>query len=151
MQTPTQYPVINWNRAATKCSLSDHLEFFSLACTPHDENCTQAGQDLESQIKECTALINQFIRSAGQPDPGAEFFIIETTGHDFGIYYEAGIFYQPQTAEQEEADEDSGSEIYAMVIEQNIPDKWDPEALQELRTAGHPNYQPAKVVRMKAA
>ena len=145
------YKVINWNNAAKKCNYSTEIEFLNLASTPHDEICTPAGQDLESQILECTALINQFLRSAGKPDEGAQFFIIENTGHDFGTYYEAGIFYQPQTPEQEEADEDSGSEIYAMVIEQNIPDKWDAEALQELRKAGHPAHQPAKVVKMKTA
>lgn len=146
MQTQTQYPVINWNRAAAKAN--ENLEFFSLASTPHDENCTPAGQDLESQIKECTALINQFKRAAGEPDPGAEFFIIENTGHDFGTYYEAGIFYVPTPEDQEE---ENGSEIYAMVIEQNIPDQWDEEANRELREAGHPAHQPAKVVKMKAA
>ena len=145
----TQYPVINWNTAAAKAS--DEIEFFSLASTPHDEVCTPAGQDPQSQILECTALINQLIRGAGKPDEGEQFFIIENTGHDFGTYYEAGIFYQPQTPEQEEADEDSGSEIYAMVIEQNIPDKWDAEALQELRKAGHQAHQPAKVVKIKVA
>ena len=144
----TQYPVINWNVAAKKCNTNGQVEFFSLACTPTDETCTQAGQDLESQIKECTALINQLIRAAGQSDPGVEFFIIENTGHDFGIYYEAGIFYIPTPEDQEE---ENGSEIYAMVIEQNIPEKWDAEALQELKTAGHPAYQPAKIIQMKAA
>ena len=143
----TQYPVINWNRAAAKAS--DQLEFFPLACTPHDEECTQAGQDTDLQIMECTALINQFIRAAGKPDPGAEFFIIENTGHDFGIYYEAGIFYQP-TPDTDEAEE-SQSEIYAMIIEQNIPEQWDNEAKEELRIAGHPAHQPGKVVKMKAA
>lgn len=144
-----QYKKINWKHAANRCS--DQIEFFNLASTPHDENCTPAGQDEESQIKECTALINQLIRSAGKPDEGAEFFIIENTGHDFGTYYEAGIFYKPQTTEQAEADEDSQSENYALVIESNIPDKWDAEALKELREAGHPAYQQAKVIRMKAA
>lgn len=141
------YKVINWKQAANKCN--GEVEFLNLASTPHDEICTPAGQDLESQILECTALINQLIRSAGQPDTGAEFFIIENTGHDFGIYYEAGIFYQP-TPDTDEAEE-SQSEIYAMVIEQNIPDTWDEEALQELRASGHTMYQPAKVIKMKAA
>lgn len=143
------YNIINFNRAAAKAG--EEIEFFSLASTPHEEKCTQAGQDENLQIMECTALINQLIRAAGKPDEGAEFFIIENTGHDFGTYYEVGIFYKPQTTEQAEADEDSQSEIYALVIESNIPDKWDAEALKELREAGHPAYQTAKVIRMKAA
>jgi len=146
MHTATQYPVINWNRATGQAS--EQKDFFSLASTPHDEICTPAGQDENLQILECTALINQFIRAAGKPDPGAEFFIIENTGHEAGPYYEAGIFFIPTPEEQEE---ENGSEVYAMVIEQNIPDKWDAEALQELRKAGHPAHQPAKVVKMKTA
>ena len=140
-----KYNVITWTRAANLCS--DQKEFFPLASTPHDEECTPAGQDEEVQKMECTALINQLKRKAGEPDPGAEYFIIKNE-HDFGTYYEAGIFYIPTPEDQEE---ENGSEIYAMIIEQNIPDKWDTEALKELREAGHPNYQPAKVVQMKAA
>lgn len=143
------YKVINWNDAVKKCNFSEKIEFLPLSCTPHNEECTPAGKDLESQILECTALINQLIRSAGQPDTGAEFFIIENTGHDFGIYYEAGIFYQP-TPDTDEAEE-SQSEIYAMIIESNIPEQWDNEAKEELRKAGHPAHQPGKVVKMKAA
>lgn len=146
MQESTNYLVINWTKAAAKAN--ENLEFFSLAPTPHDEQCTQAGQAPELQIMECTALINQFLRAAGKPDEGAQFFIIENTGHEFGPYYEAGIFYVPTPEGQEE---ENGSEVYAMVIEQNIPDKWDAEALQELREAGHPLHQPAKVIKMNAA
>lgn len=145
----TNYPVINWQTAANRANTPGrNLEFLTIASTPHDEECTQAGQSQEDQIIECTALINQFIRAAGKPDEGAEFFIIENTGHDFGIYYEAGIFYIPTPEDQEE---ENGSEIYAMVIEANIPDKWDLEALQELREAGHSKHQPAKVIKMKVA
>jgi hypothetical protein len=154
MQEQTQYPVINWNKAAAKAS--DQIEFFALACTPHDEECTQAGMDKvnnDQQRIECSALINQLIRIS-PPPPGAEFFIIENTGHEFGIYYEAGIFFvpspEPQT-EQETDQQQSDSENYAMIIEGNIPDKWDAVALQELRDAGHPKFQPAKIVQMNAA
>lgn len=143
----TKYKVINWSKAVAKTN--ENLDFFTLASTPNDETCTQAGMDLESQIKECTALINQLKRGAGTPDEGAEFFIIENTGHDFGIYYEAGIFYQP-TPDTDEAEE-SQSEIYAMIIEQNIPEQWDNEAKEELRKAGHPAHQPGKIIKMNAA
>jgi hypothetical protein len=136
------YKIVTWDRAT-----QSDKEFFNLAPTPNDEECTPVGQDEQSQIKECTALINQLIRKAGKPDEGAEFFIVENH-HEIGTYYEAGIFYIPSP---EMSEEESESEIYAMVIEQNIPDKWDAEALQELRNAGHPKYQAAKVVRMKAA
>lgn len=141
------YKVINWNNAAKKCNYSE-IEFLPLSCTPHEETCTPAGQDSDQQISECTALINQLIREQGPAPEGTEYFVIENTGHDFGIYYEAGIFYQQH---EEEATEQTPSEIYALNLESNIPDKWDAEALKELREAGHPMYQPAKVVKMKAA
>lgn len=147
----TNYRVINWNRAAGQCNTTENRDFFNLAGTPNDEPGTQASHDPaqhQNSIIECTALINQLIRKAGKPDAGAEFFIIENTGHDFGTYYEAGIFYVPTPEDQEE---ENGSEIYAMVIEQNIPDNWDSEALQELRTAGHTNHQPAKIIKLKTA
>ncbi len=150
MQKPTQYPVINWNRAAQQCS-TGVKEFFPLAPTPHDEPCTQAGQDEILQLIECTALINQLKRLPTPPAPQAQYFIIENTGHEFGTYYEVGIFYIPTPEDQGEEEPESDSEQYAMIIEQNIPDKWDAEALKELREAGHPLYQPAKVVQMNAA
>lgn len=160
----TKYTVINWNKAVKKSS--SEIEFLPLASTPHDEQCTQAGQDEESQILECTALINQIIREAGHLATGAEFFIIANTGHEFGIYYEVGIFYKiiPEPSQHDidnktevwekwwNADQDqTPSQIYAMAIEQNIPDKWDAEALQELREAGHPLYQPTKIIKLKRA
>lgn len=142
-----QYPVINWNRAANRRS----QEFFTLASTPHDESCTQAGEALEQQIMECTALINQLIRQHGPAPEGAEYFIVENTGHDFGIYYEAGIFYREATEQEQDNDQESPSEEYAGDVENGIPDNWDDAAKEELRQAGHPAYQPAKIIRMNAA
>lgn len=142
-----QYNIINWNRAANRSS--EETEFLPLSSTPHNEECTQAGQDEQSQILECTALINQLIREQGNPPEEAEFFIIENTGHDFGIYYEVGIFYK--TTEETEEAEESKTEIYALNIESNIPDLWDSKAKQELQEAGHPKHQPAKVVLLKRA
>ena len=158
------YKVINWKQAANKCN--GEIEFLNLTCTPHEEICTQAGQEPDQQISECTALINQLIREQGPAPEGAQFFIVENTGHDFGVYYEAGIFYTqiPEPSQYDidnetelwqnwwnaEQDETT-SEIYALSLESNIPDNWDAEALKELREAGHPNYQPAKVVKMKVA
>ena len=114
------------------------------------------GFTLDKIIAECTALINQLIREQGPAPEGAQYFIVENTGHDFGVYYEAGIFYQ-QVQEpyffdiETEEEPQTPSEIYALNLESNIPDKWDSEALQELRKAGHPAHQPAKVVKMNAA
>ncbi len=137
------YQVISFERAAAR----RNTDFFSLAPTPHDEQCTPAGADTNLGILECTALINQLLREQGAPPEKAEFFIVRNEGHDFGSYYEAGIFY----SEQMDEDEETPSCIYAQNIETNIPENWDDLAKQELREKGHPLFQLAKVVRMKAA
>lgn len=142
-----QYSVISFDRAASRRS----QDFFTLAPTPHDEKCTQAGEAPEQQIQECTALINQLIRQHGPAPEGAEFFIVKNTGHDFGTYYEAGIFYTEPNDMLEEDEEEAPCLLYAQNIENGIPDNWDDAAKEELREAGHPAYQPAKVIQMKAA
>lgn len=140
---------LSWNQAARCCN--DRREFFSLACTPHDEECTQAGENTSDQIKEAAALVNQLIRLYGEPPGGAEFILIRNE-HEFGTYYEAGIFFEMLTEEEmEEADQDeTSSQLYAQKCESGIPDKWDTEAIKELKAAEHTRYlpkQPAKVVK----
>jgi len=142
-----QFRIINFNNAATR----RNFDFFSLAPTPHEETCTPAGESPENQVKECTALINQMIREIGKEPEDAEFFIIANTSHEFGIYYEVGIFYKEQTEKQEEDDEETPGMIYAQKAESSIPYRWDETAKQELREAGHPAYQAAKIIKMKAA
>lgn len=140
---------LSWDRAAKRCN--DHLEFFPLAPTPHDEECTPAGTDIPDNIKECTALVNQLIRVHGEPPEGAEFTLIRND-HEFGTYYEAGIFFRILTEkEMEEADADeTPSQLYAQKCESGIPDKWDADAIKELKAAEHTRYmpkEPAKVVK----
>jgi hypothetical protein len=155
MQTPDfkkQYmyiPKLSWDACSRRSN--DRRDFFPLAPTPHDEECTQAGQDIQDNIKECRALIGQLIRVHGEPPDGAEFILIRND-HEFGTYYEAGIFYAMMTEEEmEEADQDeTPSLLYAQKCESGIPDKWDAEALAELVEVGHTKYlpkEPAKVVK----
>ena len=135
---------LTWQQAAR---MADDLhEFFSLASTPNEEPCTQAGQSIYLQRIECMAYINQLKRYNGTPPSGAEFFIIENH-HEFGTYLEAGIWFVPTPPEAEDY---SPSEEYAQRSEIG-PDKWDHAALVELRRAGHPNYQPGKVIPIKKA
>jgi len=124
---------INFIRASRMCH--DQNEFLTIASTPCDETCTQAGQDLNLQLIECIALRNQLKRTYGDPPDGAEFFIL-VNHHEFGTYYEVGIFYVPT---QEDSETDSISEQYAFKCE-NIPEQWDLQAKQELRQAKHPLF-----------
>jgi len=141
---------LSWDAAARRCN--DRREFFSLAPTPHDEECTQAGQDIPDNIKECTALIGQLIRVHGEPPEGAEFILIRND-HEFGTYYEAGIFYMmppEEDFESENEEFESPSMEYAQKCESGIPDKWDAEAIKELTEGEHTRFmpkQPGKVVK----
>ena len=138
-----KYNILTWQQASRQAN--DLKDFFSLAPTPSEEPCTQAGHEIESQLMECQAYIKQLIRYNGTPPEGAEFFIIENNTHDFGIYYEAGIWFIPTPPEAEYY---SPSEEYANRCEIG-PDRWDHAAKEELRRQGHPFYQPAKVVPIR--
>lgn len=140
-------PKLSWDAASRRCN--DRREFFSLAPTPHDEECTPAGTDTLDNIKECRALINQLIRVHGEPPDGAEFILIRND-HEFGTYYEAGIFFKILTEEEmEEADQDeTPSQQYAQKCEMGIPDKWDAEAIEELKAAEHTRFMPKEPARV---
>lgn len=111
-------------------------EIINLSCTPHEEKCTQAGGSLEQMQMECTALINQLKRVIGEPPEHCEY-VIEVNHHEAGTYYEAAIIYHPER---------EGAEDYALKAEAQIPDKWDGQALQELRKAGYELTRPALTV-----
>ena len=138
-------------------------DYIVIGCTPYDEDCTQAGQDADNSIMECKALINQIRREHGQEPDGCTFFVLHNF-HDFGEYYEAAIYFNTITeptqediesmneawnkwwnAEQDETE----SQLYALKCEQ-LPEKWDDQALKELREQNYFISKPkaAKVVSM---
>lgn len=137
-------------------------DYIVIGCTPYDEDCTQAGQDADNSIMECKALINQIRREHGQEPDGCTFFVLHNF-HDFGEYYEAAIFFKqiididwnnvtgqestlPEILEHF-SDEQTESEIYAYACEA-LPEKWDAEALKELREQNYFIRKPqaAKVI-----
>lgn len=134
-----KYSIIRWERACKRAMGSEfgiQVEFFPIGCTPVDEACTPCGERLEDQIKEVTAYIHQIIRVHGEPVEGCEFFICENH-HEFGIYYEAAIFY-----EQREDPADVTALDYALKVDCPGIDLWDEIALEELRKARHYLYSP---------
>ncbi|MBP7109823.1 MAG: hypothetical protein KBA90_14785 [Chitinophagaceae bacterium] len=141
---------LSWDNCSRRCN--DRRDFFSLAPSPHDEECTPAGEEVSDQIIEVKALIGQLMRIHGELPEGAEFVLIRND-HEFGTYYEAGIFYEmnePNYDEEEEDEEETPSLLYAQKCESGIPDKWDAEALNEMKEAGHTKFlpkQPGKVVK----
>lgn len=151
---------------------NDTTEFLTLASTPNDEQCTQAGDNPQDQRIECEVLAGQLERIYGPIPEGAEWVIVRND-HEFGMYLELGIIYEMMAepdANDFEQDEDcnfttAGEMAYNLAMDQynetpavkyayqceRIPDKWDNKAINELREKGHSKYQPAKVVPMHAA
>jgi hypothetical protein len=137
---------LSWDNAARRCNST--REFFTLSCTPTGEECTQAGGNMSDMLIECRALVNQLIRIHGEPPQEAEFVLL-INDHEFGRYYEVGIFFS-FNEDSEAQDEDTPSEIYARKCESGIPDMWDKIALAEMKEAGHSRFipkAPARVVK----
>jgi hypothetical protein len=100
-------------------------DYVSVGCSPCDEPCAQVGQeDYAKQAKrECNALIHQLRRLFGDEPPYATLRI-KAFPHDFGTYHEVVCYY-------DEDDEESTN--YAFRCENELPDRWDEAAHQELK------------------
>lgn len=96
------------------------LEHLELGPVPNDEECYQTGVDDDDKIRnQAIAWKHQLQRLY----PDAQFRI-KGFPHDFGIYYEVCVFFDPDN----EAESDM-----AFTIEANLPNVWDDKALDELR------------------
>lgn len=114
-------------------------DYISLASTPIEEICTQAGEGFNDAILECTILAEQIIREKGINPTGTEFFILENY-HDFGTYHELAIMYKDGNEE---------AENYAFSCE-ILPELWDNEAKKQLNKLGHSKWQDAKIIKLVA-
>jgi hypothetical protein len=112
--------------------LSETLE---LGSAPVDEGCAQLSQDNQTEYAaqariECRAFINQLSRlyhdKHGQAMPHGVRLRVKSNSHDFGTYYEVAVTYDCANEDATDA---------AFWLEQNLPLKWDPEALEELQQA----------------
>jgi len=104
-------------------------DFIELDTTPCDEPCFQIGSDdyyKQTRI-EAKVFIEQLIRIFGE---GTEnnYFSIKSNPHDFGTYHSLAVYYN---------DNDEESVDYAYNIEGNTPEKWDEEAIKELKELGY--------------
>ena len=100
-------------------------EKFSLGTTPHNEPCIQMGDSnyRRNSRLECLALISQFRRERG-PEPAGSGFKIASNTHDFGNYFDVEIEFE---GDNEEAVE------FALMVESEIPEKWDEQSLAFLK------------------
>lgn len=96
--------------------------------TPCNEPCQQVGTDHYDAIMakaECRAFINQLRRQLGTEPDGAQFKI-KSEPHDAGNYLSVVCQFNPNIEEAAE---------YAYRAEEECPENWDKEALQELHWA----------------
>lgn len=100
-------------------------EKFSLGTTPHDEPCVQMGDPLFNRNSrlECLALIAQLRRERG-PEPLGASYRITSNSHDFGNYFDVEIEFEENNEEAVE---------FALMIESEIPAKWDSQSIAFLK------------------
>lgn len=108
--------------------MRDTLE---LGPAPVDEDCAQLGADdyVVRAVTECRAYINQLHRVYekiwGTCVPKGLRLHAKKNNHEYGVYYEVAASF-------DDSDEQAVDAIYW--FEANLPDKWDEEAMVELKT-----------------
>ena len=104
-------------------------DYQTLGPTPWNEPCAQVGAAdyAEKSRLETQTYINQLLRQFGEP-PGLSFFRVKRFPHEFGSYHEVVITYD---------DENEAAVEFAYNVENNTPERWDEQALEELRQRGY--------------
>lgn len=107
--------------------MRDHFE---LGSAPFGEDCAQVGAaDYRARsIAECNAFARQLARRFPNAPEKARF-TTKTFPHDFGSYREVVVCYD---------DEDEASVEFAYTVENDTPEYWDEQAIEELKQAGFP-------------
>jgi len=95
-----------------------------LGPVPIEEDCSQVGSVgyFERSRVECGAFINQLKRLFGDPPEGGAL-TIKSCPHDFGTYHEVIATFDDLYPD---------SCKWAFEIEENLPMRWDDEALMDL-------------------
>lgn len=96
--------------------------------SPSDEKCAQIGSpDYEIRAAaECAAYkrqLDRILKEARKEIPLGFRLSVKAEGHDFGSYLEVVARYDSSSEEAWDL---------ALWLDNNVPDKWDAEALAEL-------------------
>lgn len=107
--------------------MKDYMEIGSV---PASEPCAQVGNDDYTELsrKECHVFKEQLLRIWGEKLLPGMYFTIKTFPHDFGSYREVCIVYDDNNEAQCDM---------AIEIQNEMPEKWDSEALAELKEIGY--------------
>lgn len=102
------------------------MDYIYLSPTPVDEDCAQVGEpDFKKKAtKEMTAFCSQLYRQFPEAKDKGVYFRIKWQAHDFGEYGEVVACYEIN---------DTDALHYAIHVENNLPENWDKEALDELK------------------
>jgi len=106
------------------------VDYNTLGPVPCEEDCVQINHDDFKRIAkiEMEAYINQLERIFPEAKEHDVQFSIKWFEHDFGQYGEVVAKYVD--------DNKSGYNYVFDVIDKNLPEHWDNEALEELQKAG---------------
>ena len=99
-------------------------EKLELGPVPYEEPCQQLGPNYDpiAAKLECNRYCNQLVRQFGKPPEGVSVSV-RGFAHDFGTYYEAVVFFDPDNDAQTE---------YAYKLEEGPP-TWDAIAQAEIK------------------
>ena len=103
--------------------MRDCIELCSSPCA---EDCAQVGSPdyYDRAKKECRIFIDQLRRQFGPEPDGARLFV-KSNSHDFGTYHEVACRFNTDLPE---------SADYAFRLDNELPERWDEQALAELAT-----------------
>lgn len=102
------------------------MDYVYLAPSPIEEDCAQVGEPdfRKKATKEMTAFCNQLYRQFPNSMEMGIRFRIKWQDHDFGQYGEVVATY--------DMNDDEAMNL-AYEIENNLPEHWDKEAIQEMK------------------
>lgn len=102
------------------------MDYVYLAPTPIEEDCAQVGEPNfhKRATNEMTAFCNQLYRQFPNAREIGVYFRIRWENHDFGQYGEVVAAYDM---------DDEEAMNFAYHVENNLPDNWDEEALNDLK------------------
>jgi hypothetical protein len=100
------------------------LDYYDFDTVPYEVTPQQLGPDYDPQKarKEARTTVNQLIRTFGEPPFGSRFKIVSNP-HEFGNYYSIQFVYN---------DENEETCDYLAKVENDWPNDWDKQALEEL-------------------
>lgn len=104
-------------------------DYMNIAPTPTEEPCTSVTRDGDyypAMVRECSIFMRQLERmfKDREPEYGIEYRV-KSFPHEFGRYCEVVVYYDAT---------DEAATDFALLVEGNIPERWDEDALREFET-----------------